>query len=120
MTVAAQRKSRTRASRRPATARNIPAATRLEPTGTIDNLLATWWAPSLLLLVLGVLIYASALPNGFVLDDESQITGSESVHTLSTIGSYFTGSSMDTGGAGLGGIYYKPLMTLSYALIWAV
>jgi hypothetical protein len=119
MTMAATRKARTRANRRPATTRNVPAATGPEHAGPIDKLLATWWAPSLLLLMLGGLIYASSLNNGFVLDDESQITGSESVHSLSAVGAYFAGSSMDTGGAGLGGIYYKPIMTLSYALIWA-
>lgn len=119
MTVATNRKARTRANRRPATARNVPAAPPPEPAGSIDKLLAAWWAPPLFLLVVGIIIYAGSLTNGFVLDDESQITGSESVHSLSTIGTYFAGSSMDTGGAGLGGIYYKPLMTLSYALIWA-
>jgi hypothetical protein len=119
MTMAATRKSRTRTNRRPATTRNVPAATAPGPAGPIDKLLATWWAAPLLLLLLAILIYSGSLNNGFVLDDESQITGSESVHSLSAIGAYFAGSSMDTGGAGLGGIYYKPLMTLSYALIWA-
>lgn len=118
MTAPAQR--RARAHRRRATTRNEPAPALPEPTGPIDKLVASWWAPSLLLLLLGGLIYAGALSNGFVLDDEVQITGNESIHSLSAIGTYFSGSSMDTGGAGLGGIYYKPLMTLSYAIIWAV
>jgi hypothetical protein len=122
MTVGGNRKGRTRTNRRPTTTRHVPAPAPApaEQGSAIDRLLATWWAPSLLLLVLGGLIYASSLGNGFVLDDESQITGNEAIHSLSTIGSYFAGSSMDTGGAGLGGIYYKPLMTLSYAVIWAV
>ena len=80
--------------------------------------LASRWAPLVLLFAVGALVYGRSLANGFVLDDETQILGNDSVHALSSIGSYFGGSTMDTGGAGMNGIYYKPVMTLSYALLW--
>ncbi len=118
--VSAPRKRQTRVNRRPAANRKEPAPTLPDRAGPIGKLVATWWAPPLLLLALGGLIYATSLTDGFVLDDEAQITGNPSIRSLSMLGSYFTGSSMDTGGGGLGGIYYKPVMTLSYALIWAV
>lgn len=118
--MSAPRKRQPHGGRRRGANRPETAPTPPEPAGPIAKLLATWWAPPLLLIVVGSLIYAASLTNGFVLDDEAQITTNPSIRSLSTLGAYFTGSSMDTGGGGLGGIYYKPVMTLTYAVLWAV
>ena len=67
----------------------------------------------------GLLIYSSSLNNSFVMDDEIQIIGNLHIQSLSELPSFFTSSTMDSGGAvKMGGIYYKPLMTSFYALVW--
>ena len=73
----------------------------------------------LLFLVLGFAIYGRSLTNPFVMDDEIQIVGNQHIQNLSEWPSYFTSSTMDSGGAArMGGVYYKPLMTTFYAVTW--
>lgn len=68
---------------------------------------------------LGFLIYAQALQNPFVMDDEIQILGNTHIQTLHEWPSFFTSSSMGSGGGEkMGGVYYKPLMTTYYAVVW--
>lgn len=72
----------------------------------------------LLLGAAALFVYAWSLPNGFVWDDEEQVVNNPAVHQLSNIPEYFSGSTFHTGGAGgSSGIYYKPLMTTSFAIL---
>ncbi len=76
----------------------------------------------LILLLLGLSVFAGSLDNQFIWDDEEQIVNNPAVHSLSNWPQFFTGSTFSTGGAAsnLSGMYYKPLMSLIFALIYAV
>jgi hypothetical protein len=100
--------------------RRDPAAPRSAPRALAVAADHRWWRPLAVLVLAGLIVFGLSLRNSFVLDDESQILGNGAIRSLSNLGSFFAGSSMDTGGAGLGGIYYKPLMTLAYAVLWAM
>ncbi len=68
---------------------------------------------------LGFLIYTSSLYNPFMMDDYVQILGNEAIQSLKNITSLFLSSSMSSGGGVNSlGIYYKPLMSSYYALVW--
>lgn len=69
-------------------------------------------------IIVGFLVYGNALWNGFVWDDEEQIVNNSQVYSLSRLPQFFSGSTFQSGGAGyLSGLYYKPFMTASFALI---
>lgn len=73
----------------------------------------------LLLLLLGFIVYFSSLFNGFAWDDEEQILNNTAVHSISSIPSFFFGSTFNTGGTGkLGGVYYRPLMMITFATLY--
>ncbi len=74
---------------------------------------------TILILVLGFLLYTPSLFNSFIWDDEEQVLLNSAVHSFSNIPSLFTGSTFNTGGAGLGGMYYKPLMSVVFALFYS-
>lgn len=73
----------------------------------------------LIILIIGFLVYLPSLFNGFVWDDEEQIVNNTIIHSLSNTPLFFKGSTFNTGGAGLSGWYYKPLMTMSFAISYA-
>jgi len=70
-------------------------------------------------ILLGVLIYGSSLSNGFVLDDENQIVSNELTTSLGHFDEiFFHGAATHEGGrANSYGIYYRPLMLASFALL---
>jgi len=75
----------------------------------------------LILILVGFLVYFNSLFNGFVWDDEEQIVNNPLVHSLSNLPQLFRGSTFNPGGAvSLGGIYYKPLMTVFFSLIYSI
>lgn len=75
----------------------------------------------LILTLLGLAVYFNSLFNSFVWDDEEQIILNSLVHSITNIFSFFAGSTFNTGGAGvLGGLYYKPMMTTVFALLYAL
>lgn len=75
----------------------------------------------LFLIIIGLAVYFNSLFNGFVWDDEEQILNNTLVHSITNFPSFFSGSTFNTGGSGgLGGLYYKPLMTASFALIYTI
>lgn len=79
------------------------------------------WKAFLLFIVLGFTTYGLSLQNEFVFDDEEQVVNNVAIHDISNIPSFFFSSTMNQGGsAKMGGIYYKPLMTTAYALIWSL
>lgn len=79
----------------------------------------TIFVPFLLLFALGFSLYFHSLTNPFVLDDEEQIVVNPMVHSTANIVEIFKGSTMNSGDVNSSsGIYYKPLMGITYALLW--
>lgn len=75
----------------------------------------------ILIVLLGLLLYVPHLSNSFVWDDEEQILANESVHSLSHLPQLLSGSTFNSGGGeNLGGLYYKPLMSVSFALLYTL
>lgn len=72
-----------------------------------------------LIIILGLITFFNSLYNGFVWDDEEQVLNNIAVHSLSNLPQLFYGSTFNTGGTGtLGGLYYKPLMSVFFSLIY--
>lgn len=69
------------------------------------------------LVISGFLIYFFSLFNGFVWDDEEQIVNNAVIQNIFNLPYLFTSSTFNTGGAGLSGWYYKPLMPISFSFI---
>jgi hypothetical protein len=67
--------------------------------------------------VIGFALYGASLCYGFILDDEFQILSNPQVRQLSNLFQNFTNSTVATG-QGMTGVYYKPVMMMSYNLIW--
>ncbi len=73
----------------------------------------------LLLLLIGFIVYFMSLFNGFAWDDEEQILNNTAVHSIASVPSFFFGSTFNTGGTGkLGGVYYRPLMMITFATLY--
>lgn len=76
-----------------------------------------------ILVFITLFIYGNSFFNGFVWDDEEQIVNNSIIKHLSNIPSLFTTSTFNTGGAGLSGWYYKPLMPIVFSInffIWGL
>ena len=81
--------------------------------------MSRYFAP-LALVVIGLALYASCFTHPFVWDDEEQILANNSITSLSNIPEFFLGSTFNSGGsANLTGLYYKPILTTSYALLYS-
>jgi protein O-mannosyl-transferase len=75
----------------------------------------------LLIIFIGLLLYAKGLINGFVGDDELQILNNIKVHSINNIPSFFVGSTYENGGADfLTGIFYRPIMMSVFSIIYFV
>ncbi len=74
------------------------------------------------LILIGSLVYFNSFFNGFVLDDVSQIVNNTRVHSIHNIGTFFQGGTFNPTNArdNLTGVYYKPLMTTYFSLIYSV
>lgn len=73
------------------------------------------------IVVIGFLVYANSLFNGFVADDHSQITRSRTIQSLNNFSAFFLGGTFYSGEEQvLTGVYYKPLLNISYALNYAI
>ncbi|HYT41129.1 MAG TPA: hypothetical protein VEP90_02175, partial [Methylomirabilota bacterium] len=68
---------------------------------------------------LGFIAYFNALFGAFVWDDFGQVRENYFIHSLSNFPKLFTGSTFGAGTV-LFGRYYRPLMTLSYSIIWSL
>lgn len=77
--------------------------------------------PFILLFLIGFLIYFNSLSNGFVWDDEEQIVNNNVIRDLKNIPIMFSSGAFNSGGTGkLLGIYFKPLMTFTFAIIYSL
>lgn len=73
------------------------------------------------IIILGILVFGNILFNGFALDDTSQILTNTPVHSLTNITSFFRGSTFGpdiSGSETINGAYYKPLLTVFYAILY--
>ncbi len=70
----------------------------------------------LLLFLSGFLVYGNAVPNSFVWDDEEQIVKNAIIQDLGNIGEIFSGATFQTGGGGLTGYFFRPLITFTFML----
>lgn len=76
---------------------------------------------TLALIAIGSLVFGSSLFNGFVWDDEEQVLNNSLVHTITNLPSFFSGSTFNTGGVGgLGGMYYKPMMSIGFSSLYSL
>ncbi|MCX7878300.1 MAG: tetratricopeptide repeat protein [Ignavibacteria bacterium] len=62
-------------------------------------------------------VYANSLRNGFVFDDESVVLGDKSITSVSNIPKFFTG---ELGFHKVIGRYYRPIVSASYAVDYAL
>ena len=68
---------------------------------------------------MGIIVFGLAIFNGFVWDDEEQVVGNMAIRNLANIPFFFTQSTFNSGGtAELTGMYFKPLMTVFFSLIY--
>jgi len=75
----------------------------------------------LAIIIVGILIYGNSLFNTFVWDDEEQVVNNVAVHSVANISTFFGGSTFNTGGSGsLGGMYYKPMMSVFFSVLYTV
>lgn len=75
----------------------------------------------IIIISVGFLVFFNSFFNGFVWDDEEQIINNSVIQSLKNIPIIFSGGAFNSGGTGkLLGIYYKPLMTMSFALIYSL
>ncbi|MDP3917747.1 MAG: tetratricopeptide repeat protein [Candidatus Woesebacteria bacterium] len=75
----------------------------------------------LIIFLVGFFVFLPSLGNGFVWDDEEQIVNNTLIHSISNFPVFFSGGAFNSGGTGsLLGIYYKPLMTLSFSILYSL
>lgn len=75
----------------------------------------------LAIILLGFVIYANSLGNGFLGDDEEQILNNTAVHSIGHIGAFFSGGTFNSGGStDSGGVYYRPVMTVFFSLLYTL
>lgn len=75
----------------------------------------------LAIIIIGLLVYFNSLFNGFVWDDEEQIVNNVLIHSATNIPAFFQSSTFNSAGANkLPGLYYKPLMSTFFSLIYTV
>lgn len=74
----------------------------------------------LAIIFVGFMAYFNMLGNSFVWDDEEQIVNNAVIQNFSNLPQIFSGATFSTGGAGLSGWFFRPMLTFSYILIFAI
>lgn len=77
---------------------------------------------SVIITVLGFIVFFTGLKNPFMGDDDSQIVNNPVVHSIVHLPLFFAGSTFYNGGgiAPLDGSYYRPFMTTTYSLLYSL
>lgn len=70
--------------------------------------------------VLAIVIYFNSFYYGFYLDDFSQVVNNNNVHDLSRLLEHFYLSTVYNDNGTTSGIYYKPIMMMTYSLLWNI
>lgn len=75
---------------------------------------------SIIIFLVGYLIFNNSLQGKFIWDDEAQIISNPYIHSLNNIPTFFSGGTfyLKNTDQGLQGIYYRPLMTVSYTILY--
>src|SRR5476649_2551083 len=71
------------------------------------------------IVIIGLIVFCNGLFNNFVGDDQQQITNNPIIQTLQNLPLFFSGSTFFYGGS-LAGFSYRPLLSTSFALTYAV
>jgi hypothetical protein len=74
----------------------------------------------ILLIITGSLVYFNGLFATFAWDDYDQVLNNIPVHSITNIFTFFLGGNVYTGTSKLFGIYYRPVMSTMFALIYTV
>ena len=74
----------------------------------------------LLVAAFAALLYANSVPGGFVSDDHGLILNSERIHSLRNVPGYFLEAFAQQRGVGRVARYYRPVVSTSFALDYAV
>ncbi len=72
-----------------------------------------------IIFLVAFIVYGNSLFNGFVWDDEEQILKNNIIQSFSNFPYIFKGATFSTGGAGLSGWFFRPLLTFSFMLNYA-
>jgi tetratricopeptide (TPR) repeat protein len=73
------------------------------------------------IIVIGLLVFSNGLYNGFIQDDQLQIINNPIIQSVFNLPYFFTGSTFYNGGEqNLAGVYYKPLQTTVFSVIYAL
>ena len=85
------------------------------------NKLTTWQA-AIIIAVVGIAVFFIGLNNPFTGDDIPQIVNNVPVHSITNILNFFEGSTFYNGKglAPLEGIYYRPLSTTAFSLLYTI
>ncbi len=85
------------------------------------NKIKTWQA-SFVITVIGFVVYGVGLKNPFQGDDLPQIVNNVPVHSIAHIKLFFEGGTFYTGNglAPLSGVYFRPLMTTIFSLLYTL
>jgi protein O-mannosyl-transferase len=70
--------------------------------------------------IIGFIVFFNGLFNGFIGDDELQITNNPIIRSLQNIPVFFSSSTFYNGGNTLEGVYYKPLQTTLFSLAYSL
>jgi len=76
------------------------------------------WHIAIAFIVIGFIVFYPGLTGEFQKDESYQIVNNEPVHSLSNL-SYFFQSSTFYNGEKLTGVYYRPMMTTTFSLIYS-
>ncbi|HPF31128.1 MAG TPA: hypothetical protein PLO25_02365 [Candidatus Saccharibacteria bacterium] len=77
------------------------------------------WQVAIVIALIGLAVFFSGLNGGFQGDDTDQIIKNEAIRSLSNIGHFFSSSTF-WNGERLVGDFYRPMMTTTYAFIYAL
>jgi len=74
-----------------------------------------------IIVLVGVVVHFNGLFGGFIGDDKGQIQFNHFIQSLSHVPQFFTGSTFaSSSGTNLDGPFYKPFLSLSYAVLYAL
>ena len=72
------------------------------------------------IIIIGIVVYANALFNGFIADDNGQILDNQVVHSIGNFFTFFISGSFSGGGSTGAGIYYKPVFSIVLSGIYSL
>lgn len=71
-----------------------------------------------LIIIIGLLFYFPTFFNGFTGDDGEQLVNNPLIHSLNNLSNYFKSGTFYNGDSF--GLYYRPLLSITYAIIYSI